>query len=58
MIRPAVAVPVEVYGPERKARLLLENAVGAEDYVRAAEVVRRELGLDPDALGVAPPDRR
>jgi AbrB family looped-hinge helix DNA binding protein len=56
LIRPAVAVPVEVYGLERRARLLLENAVDAEDYARAAEVVRGELGLDPASLGVEPPD--
>jgi hypothetical protein len=58
LIRPAVALPVEVYGPERKARLLLENAVNAEDYARAAETVRGELGLDPDSLGVEPPAHR
>ncbi len=38
LIRPAVAVPVEVYSPERKARLLLENAIDPEDYGRAAQV--------------------
>jgi AbrB family looped-hinge helix DNA binding protein len=55
LIRPAVAVPVEVYSPERKARLLLENAVDASDYARAAAVVREELALDPDLLGTEPP---
>jgi AbrB family looped-hinge helix DNA binding protein len=55
LIRPAVAVPVEVYSPERKARLLLENAVDTSDYARAAAVVREELGLDPDLLGIEPP---
>jgi len=58
LIRPAVAVPVEVYSPERKARLLLGNATDAEDYASAAEVVREEFGLDPDALGIEPPMRR
>lgn len=58
LIRPAVAVPVEIYSPERKARLLLENATDVEDYGRAAGVVREELGLDPDALGIEPPVRR
>ena len=56
LIRPAIAVPVEVYSPERKARLLLENAVDASDYARAAAVVREELGLDPDLLGTEPPE--
>ena len=55
LIRPAVAVPVEVYSPERKARLLLENAVDASDYARAVAVVREELALDPDLLGTEPP---
>jgi len=58
LIRPAVVMPVEVHAPERKARLLLENATDAEDYARAAAVVREELGLDPDALGVEPPTWR
>lgn len=58
LIRPAVVMPLEVYTPERKARFLLENATDAEDYARAARVVRDELGLDPDALGVEPPARR
>jgi hypothetical protein len=57
LIRPAVAVPVEIYSPERKARILLENATDAEDYARAAGVVREELGIDPDVLGVEPPAR-
>ena len=56
LIRPAVAVPVEVYSPERKARLLLENAVDASDYARATELVREDLGLDPDLLGIEPPE--
>ena len=55
LIRPAVAVPVEVYSPERKARLLLENAVDASDYARAAAVVREEVGMNPDLLGIEPP---
>lgn len=58
LIRPAVAVPVEVYSPERGARLLLENAVDAEDYDRATEVAREELGVDPDLLGIRPPAPR
>jgi AbrB family looped-hinge helix DNA binding protein len=55
LIRPALAMPVEVYSPERKARLLLENATDPEDYARAARVVRDELGIDPASLGVEPP---
>jgi hypothetical protein len=49
LIRPAVAVPVEVYTPERKAQFLLTNAVDARDY-RAARRTVRKMGLDPDAV--------
>lgn len=48
-LRPAVALPVEVYGPRRRAELLLENAVDEEDYRRAVEEVRK-LGLEPADL--------
>lgn len=46
LIRPAVAVPVEKYTPERRAEFLLSNAVDAKDYARAIKEVRK-LGLDP-----------
>ncbi len=49
LIRPAVALPVEHYTPERRAEFLLSNAVDAEDYERACEEVRR-MGLDPAAI--------
>lgn len=45
-IRPAVAVPVEIYTPQRKAAFLLENAIGDKDYARALREVKK-LGLDP-----------
>ena len=45
-IRPAVAVPVEVYNMRRKAELLLNNAVDSEDYARVVDEVRR-MGFDP-----------
>jgi AbrB family looped-hinge helix DNA binding protein len=48
-IRPAAALPIEVYTPERKAEFLLNNAVDAADYAGAVEEVRR-MGLDPDAI--------
>jgi AbrB family looped-hinge helix DNA binding protein len=48
-IRPAVAVPVEVYSTRRKAELLLNNAVDAADYKRAVRAVRK-LGLDPETI--------
>ncbi len=49
LIRPAVAVPLERYTPERRAEFLLSNAVDGEDYARAEEEVR-EMGLDPAAI--------
>ena len=49
LLRPAVALPVESYSPERVAEFLLTNAVDDEDYARAAARVR-EMGLDPEAI--------
>jgi AbrB family looped-hinge helix DNA binding protein len=41
LIRPAVAMPIEIYTPERKAEFLLSNAVDADDYQAAVEEVRK-----------------
>jgi len=49
LIRPAVAMPVEIYTPERRAEFLLSNAVGMEDYERARKEVSK-LGIDPDTV--------
>lgn len=49
LLRPAVAVPVEVYTPERRAEFLLTNAVNDEDYREALEEVRA-MGLHPDDI--------
>ena len=49
LIRPAVMVPIELYGPERKAEFILSNAVDAEDYDQAVAQVR-SMGLDPDKI--------
>jgi AbrB family looped-hinge helix DNA binding protein len=57
LIRPAVALPVEVYTPERRAEFLLSNATDAEDYRRAAAEVRR-MGLDPERIPHHPSSRR
>jgi AbrB family looped-hinge helix DNA binding protein len=46
LIRPAVALPVEIYTPQRRAEFLLSNAIDAKDYARAAEKVRK-MGLNP-----------
>ncbi len=49
LIRPAVALPVEIYSPQRKAELLLANAIDAKDYQAALAEVR-ELGVDPSKI--------
>lgn len=49
LFRPAVILPIETYTKDRKAELLLNNALAGEDYQRAREEVRK-LGLDPDAV--------
>ena len=54
LLRPAVALPVEVYSQERIAEFLLSNAVDAEDYAEAVKEVRK-LGLDPAAVSHAKP---
>jgi hypothetical protein len=55
LLRPAVAMPVELYSAERKAEFLLSNAVDDADYVRAVEEVRT-LGLDPNTVPHRRPD--
>jgi AbrB family looped-hinge helix DNA binding protein len=49
LIRPAEALPVEIYSSERIAEFLLNNAVDREHYQRQREEVRK-MGLDPDAI--------
>lgn len=49
LIRPATALPVEIYSPARRAEFLLSNAIDAKDYARAKKEVRK-MGLDPDAI--------
>ena len=49
LIRPAVAMPIEVYPSERKAEFLLDNATTDEGYEWARKEVRK-LGLDPDKI--------
>ena len=45
VIRPAVALPVDVYAARRKAQELLNNARDAEDYARICKKVKR-MGFD------------
>lgn len=49
LLRPAVALPTEIYSRERQAEFLLSNAVDPEDYQKAVEEVRK-MGLDPGKI--------
>lgn len=49
LLRPAIAIPIETYTPERRAEFLLSTAVDEKDYARAIEEVRG-MGLDPEAI--------
>ncbi len=49
LLRPVVAVPVEIYSPERQAEFLLNNVTDLTDYAWAKEEVRK-LGLDPNKI--------
>ena len=49
LIRPAMAIPLETYTPQRRAEFLLSNEVDAEDYARAVEEVHK-LGIDPATI--------
>jgi AbrB family looped-hinge helix DNA binding protein len=57
LIRPATVLPVEIYSPARRAELLLNNAVDAEDYRRARAAVQ-QMGLDPDRTSHVKPNKR
>jgi len=56
-IRPAYAVAVEIYTPERKAEFALNNALSQEDWDIAAQEVRG-MGLDPMTVPNTDPNRR
>ena len=45
----AVAYPIEIYTPERRAELILSSAIDEDDYQGARETVRL-MGLDPDRI--------
>ena len=49
LIRPAVAYPIEIYTPERKAEFFLTNAINEKDYQQARKAVGK-MGLDPDKI--------
>ena len=49
ILRPAIAVPLESYSPERQAEFLLSNAVDKADYENALAEVKK-MGLDPEKI--------
>jgi AbrB family looped-hinge helix DNA binding protein len=49
LIRPAVAIPVEIYTPERKAEFLLSNTIDADDYQAAVSEVNK-MGINPSKI--------
>ncbi len=57
LLRPAAAIPLEIYTPERKAEFLLNNAVTPEDYAWAVKEVRK-MGVDPDKVPHEKPKTR
>jgi AbrB family looped-hinge helix DNA binding protein len=56
LIRPAVALPLEIYTAERKAEFLLSNATDADDY-RAAVAAVKKMGLNPAKISHSKPAR-
>ena len=51
LIRPAVTIPLDLYAAERRADLLVANAVDDEDR-RIAREAAGKLGVDASNLGV------
>ena len=49
LIRPAKAVPAEIYSRERVAEFLLTNAADSSDYENARREVI-DMGIDPDSV--------
>jgi len=49
LLKPAVALPIERYGRERKAEFILSNATDSADYAAARREVEA-MGLNPDDI--------
>jgi len=49
LLRPVVALPIEIYTPERKAEFLLNNAITPQGYTWAVKEVQK-MGLDPEII--------
>lgn len=55
LLRPMVALPVEIYSDERKAEFLLNNAVTSEDYATAVKEILK-MGLSPEKIPYKKPE--
>ena len=49
LLKPAIAMAVEKYTPERQAEFILSNAIDSEDY-HQARIAVKAMGLDPDKI--------
>jgi AbrB family looped-hinge helix DNA binding protein len=49
LIKPAMALPIETYSPERKAEFLLTNAISQEEYDEACGTVKA-MKLNPGKI--------
>ena len=56
-LRTAIAYEVEVYTPERRAELLLNNAMTKEEWDEIVVLVRQD-GLDPQNIPFVDPNQR
>jgi len=55
LLRPVVALPVEIYTEERKAEFLLNNAVTSQEYAAAVKEVLK-MGLSPEEIPHGKPE--
>ncbi len=49
LLRPVIAIPIELYSNERTAEFLLTNAVDTVDYEKARKEVVA-MGMDPELI--------
>lgn len=57
LLKPAIAMAVEKYTPERQAEFILSNAIDEEDY-RQARLAVKAMGLNPDKIPHIKPKMR
>ena len=57
LLKPAVALPIEIYSLERKAEFILSNAIDLSDYEAARKEVE-SMGLNPDDIPHQKPSQK